>query len=47
MSNIFVKLATEVHHLVLGDVYRARAQIKMLAERLIKNQTDDYRKQKK
>ena len=47
MSNIFVKLATEVHPLVLGDVYRARAQIKMLAERLIKNQTDDYRKQKK
>lgn len=47
LSNIFIKLATEVHPLVLGDVYRARAQIKMLAERLIKNQTDDYRKQKK
>lgn len=34
MSNIFVKLATEVHPLVLGDVYRARAQIRCWLEDL-------------
>ena len=45
LSNIFMKLSSDVHPLVLGDVYRARMQIKMLAKRLIKYQIDDVNKQ--
>ena len=38
LANIFMKLTDSVQPLVLGDVYRSRAQIKMLAKRLLKNQ---------
>jgi len=38
ISNIFMKLTDYVHPLVLGEVYRSRAQIKMLAEKLLVNQ---------
>jgi len=34
LANIMVKLSDVVHPLVLGEVYRSRAQIKMLAEKL-------------
>ncbi|HOD29126.1 MAG TPA: ATP-dependent Clp protease proteolytic subunit [Syntrophales bacterium] len=35
LTNVFLKLADQVHPLALGDVYRARTQIQMLAERLL------------
>ena len=38
LSNIFLRLTDSVHPLVLGEVYRSRAQIKMLANKLLKNQ---------
>jgi hypothetical protein len=41
LSNIMMKLSDTVHPLVLGQVYRTRAQIKMLAEKLLKNQISD------
>lgn len=41
LSNILIKLSEYVHPLVLGQVYRSRAQIKMLAERLLTNQVSD------
>lgn len=41
LSNIMIKLSEYVHPLVLGQVYRARAQIKMLAEKLLLNQVAD------
>lgn len=44
LSNIMIKLSEFVHPLVLGQVYRARAQIKMLAEKLLTNQITDSSK---
>ena len=44
LSNIMIKLSEYVHPLVLGQVYRARAQIKMLAEKLLTNQVTDSSK---
>lgn len=44
LSNIMIKLSEYVHPLVLGQVYRARAQIKMLAEKLLSNQVTDAAK---
>lgn len=44
LSNIMIKLSEYVHPLVLGQVYRARAQIKMLAEKLLLNQVTDSTK---
>jgi hypothetical protein len=41
LSDIMVKLSDVVHPLVLGEVYRSRAQIKMLAEKLLLNQVTD------
>ena len=41
LTNVLNKLTEFVHPLVLGQVYRTRAQIKMLAERLLKNQIND------
>lgn len=38
LANIYLKLADLVQPLVLGEVYRSRAQIKMLAKRLLQNQ---------
>lgn len=35
LANIFIKLTEYVHPLVLGQAYRSRAQIKMLAEKLL------------
>ena len=47
LSEIFIKLTDFVHPLVLGQVYRSRAQIQMLAEKLIVNQVKDADKIKK
>jgi len=44
LASIMVKLSDKVHPLVLGQVYRARAQIKMLAEKLLANQLKDSSK---
>lgn len=44
LSNILVKLSENVHPLVLGQVYRSRAQIKMLAEKLLPSQVSDPEK---
>lgn len=41
LASIMLKLSENVHPLVLGQVYRSRAQIKMLAEKLLKNQIGD------
>lgn len=41
LAQIFMKLTDSVQPLVLGEVYRSRAQIKMLAKRLLQNQELD------
>lgn len=41
LANIMIKLSESVHPLVLGEVYRSRAQIKMLAEKLLVSQVSD------
>ena len=41
LQTIFLKLCDYVHPLVLGDVYRTRAQIRMLAKRLLSRQITD------
>ena len=40
-AEVFLKLASEVHPLALGRVYRARTQIQRLAERLLESHVDD------
>lgn len=47
LAGIFEKLSDYVHPLVLGEVYRSKAQIQMMAEQLIKNQVTDSDKVKK
>lgn len=47
LAVIFNKLADMVHPLVLGEVYRARTQIQMLAEKLLKTQLTDTDKIKR
>ncbi|MCL1875145.1 MAG: ATP-dependent Clp protease proteolytic subunit [Synergistaceae bacterium] len=44
LASIMIKLSDAVHPLVLGEVYRSRAQIKMLAEKLLTNQIEDPEK---
>ncbi len=46
LANILIELSKNVHPLVLGNVYRSRAQIKMLAEKLLVNQVTDNSKMK-
>ena len=41
LKDILIKLADMVHPLVLGEVYRARTQIQMLARKLIVNQVTE------
>jgi hypothetical protein len=41
LASILVKLSESVHPLVLGHVYRSRARIKMLAEKLLVNQVSE------
>ena len=47
MASIFEKLTDFVHPLVLGEVYRSKAQIQMMAEQLIVNQVNDPEKIKR
>ncbi len=47
LTQVFLKLAAQVHPLALGAVNRSRTQIKMLAEKLLKHhmdQDDDIKK---
>jgi len=44
LTKILLTLTDKVHPLVLGEVYRAQSQIKMLAKRLITFQTTDEQK---
>jgi hypothetical protein len=37
LSNVYLKLTDKIHPLSLGDVYKAKAQIQMLAKKLLKN----------
>jgi len=47
LTQVLIKLADIVHPLVLGDVYRAKTQIKMLAQQLLVQQVTDEHKIKK
>lgn len=44
LSNILIKLSEKVHPLVLGQAYRSKEQIKMLANKLLCKQITDKRK---
>lgn len=44
LSNVFSSLVGSVHPLVLGEVYRARSQIKMLAKQLLDQHIKDEAK---
>ncbi|MDR1870758.1 MAG: hypothetical protein LBS60_02330 [Deltaproteobacteria bacterium] len=46
LAQIFLKLSETIHPLIIGQVYRLKAQIKMLAEKLIINQVSDPAKVK-
>ena len=47
LTSIFEKLTEYVHPLVLGEVYRSKAQIQMMAEQLLVNQVTDQEKTRK
>jgi hypothetical protein len=44
LKDILVNLTNQVHPLVLGDIYRSRAQIQMLARKLLSKQIEDEEK---
>jgi hypothetical protein len=44
LSNILVSLSSQIHPLVLGEVFRSRAQIRFLAQKLLKGQIEDQKK---
>lgn len=47
LTSIFEKLTDFVHPLVLGEVYRSKAQIQMMAEKLLQNQVTEPEKIRK
>lgn len=47
MTTVFSKLVDRIHPLALGNVYRAREQIKMLSEKLLSKNIPDERKRQK
>ena len=47
LASIFEKLTDFVHPLVLGEAYRSKAQIQMMAEKLLQNKVTDPEKTKK
>lgn len=47
LSTVIDSLTNKIHPLVLGEVYRARSQIKMLAEKLLKQHVANGRKKRK
>jgi hypothetical protein len=46
LANVMMDLSNKVHPLVLGEIFRSRAQIRFLAEKLIKGQVKDAKKVK-
>lgn len=44
LKDILINLSNQVHPLVLGDVYRSRSQIQMLAKKLLSKQINDPEK---
>jgi len=44
LKDIMINLSNQVHPLVLGDVYRSRTQIQMLAKKLLSKQINDNEK---
>ncbi len=44
LASIIVDLSNKVHPLVLGEIFRSRAQIRFLADKLIKRQVNDSNK---
>ncbi len=44
MAKIVIDLASKIHPVVLGDVYRTRSQIRMLATRLLSKNIEDTKK---
>jgi len=46
LAQVLINLAGYVHPLVLGEIFRSRAQIKLLAEKLIQRQVTDPEKRK-
>jgi hypothetical protein len=47
LKDVFLRLAEQVHPLVLGDVYRSRTQIRMLAGRLLSRQISSDEKKER
>jgi len=47
LTNILLNLAGEVHPLVLGEIFRSRAQIRFLAGKLLPRQVHDKKNMKK
>jgi Serine dehydrogenase proteinase len=47
MKDVFLRLAEQVHPLVLGEVYRSRSQIRMLAGRLLTRQVKEEEKKER
>jgi hypothetical protein len=41
LKDILINLSNQVHPIVLGDVYRSKTQIQMLAKKLLSKQIDD------
>lgn len=41
LTSVFLKLTDQMHPVALGDVYRARTQIQMLAEKLLRSHMKD------
>jgi hypothetical protein len=46
LTTVLTQLSQQVHPLVLGEIFRSRAQIRFLANKLIKNQVTNQRKVK-
>jgi Serine dehydrogenase proteinase len=46
LTTVLTQLSQQVHPLVLGEIFRSRAQIRFLANKLIKNQVTNPRKVK-
>ena len=44
LTTVLTQLSQQVHPLVLGEIFRSRAQIRFLANKLIKNQVADAKK---
>jgi hypothetical protein len=44
LANVLIDLSNKIHPLVLGEIFRSRAQIRFLADKLIRRQVTDEQK---